>query len=57
MEAERKQKEQQKKALKKERKTIRDLLKENNYFVEDDSETIPHLTGLDKICEMLQLTQ
>ena len=57
MEAEKKQKEALKKAMKKERKIMRDFLKEKDYFVENDNEKIPHLTGMDKLCEMLSLMQ
>lgn len=57
MEAEKKQKEALKKAMKKERKTMRDFLKERDYFVKDENERIPHLTGMEKLCEMLSLTQ
>ncbi|KAE8738433.1 hypothetical protein FOCC_FOCC016084 [Frankliniella occidentalis] len=57
LEAEKKQKEALKKAMKKERKIMRDFLKEKDYFVEDLNEKIPHLTGMDKLCEMLSLIQ
>lgn len=57
LEAEKKQKEALKKAMKKERKVMRDFLKEKDYFVENENEKIPFLTGMDKLCEMLSLTQ
>lgn len=57
LEAEKKQKEALKKAMRKERKTMRDFLKEKDYFVKDENERIPHLTGMEKLCEMLSLTQ
>ncbi|KAJ1520255.1 hypothetical protein ONE63_004462 [Megalurothrips usitatus] len=57
LEAEKKQKESLKKAMKKERKNMRDFLKDRDYFVENENEKIPHLTGMDKLCEMLSLVQ
>lgn len=43
-----------KRALKKERKTLRDLAKTNNYFSSDDKEKIKFMEGVEKICEMLK---
>lgn len=48
------EKEQQKKALKKERKILRDTAKENNYYSTSDKEKIKNMEGVDKICEMLK---
>lgn len=48
------EKEQQKRALKKERKTLRDLAKENNYYSTSDKEKIKNMEGVEKICEMLK---
>lgn len=48
------EKEQQKRALKKERKTLRDLAKENNFYSTSDKEKIKNAEGVEKICEMLK---
>lgn len=48
------EKEQQKRALKKERKILRDLAKENNYYSTSDKERIKNMEGVEKICEMLK---
>lgn len=48
------EKEQQKRALKKERKTLRDLAKENNFYSTSDKEKIKNMEGVEKICEMLK---
>lgn len=48
------EKEIQKRALKKERKTLRDMAKENNYFSTSDKEKIKNMEGVEKICEMLK---
>lgn len=48
------EKEQQKKALKKERKLLRDTAKENNYYSTSDKEKIKNMEGVEKICEMLK---
>lgn len=48
------EKEQLKRALKKERKTLRDAAKSNNYYTTDDKEKIKHMEGVEKICEMLK---
>lgn len=48
------EKEQQKRALKKERKILRDLAKENNYYSTSDKEKIKNMEGVEKICEMLK---
>lgn len=48
------EKEQQKRALKKERKTLRDMAKENNYYSTSDKEKIKNMEGVEKICEMLK---
>lgn len=50
----RSEKEQQKKALKKERKILRDTAKENNYYSTSEKEKIKNMEGVDKICEMLK---
>ncbi|XP_031617916.1 dnaJ homolog subfamily C member 2 [Contarinia nasturtii] len=48
------EKEQQKRALKKERKILRDMAKENNYYSTSDKERIKNMEGVEKICEMLK---
>lgn len=51
------EKEQQKKALKKERKILRDLAKDNNYYSTSDKEKIKNMEGVEKICEMLKFLE
>lgn len=51
------EKEQQKKFLKKERKTFRDLAKDNDYYSTSDKEKIKNMEGVEKICEMLKLLE
>lgn len=48
------EKEQQKRALKKERKILRDLVKENNFYSTSDKEKLKNMEGVEKICEMLK---
>lgn len=48
------EREQQKRALKRERKTFRDNAKSNNYYTNDDKEKIKNMEGVEKICEMLK---
>lgn len=48
------EKEQQKRAMKKERKILRDLAKENNYYSTCDKERVKNMEGVEKICEMLK---
>ena len=40
-------------AMKRERKTLRNFCKENNYYVVDEDEKVRHLTELDRLCEIL----
>ncbi|XP_018795046.1 PREDICTED: dnaJ homolog subfamily C member 2 [Bactrocera latifrons] len=51
------EKEQMKKVLKKERKTLRDRLKEAKYYGNNDKETLKNMEGVEKICEMFNLTE
>uniref|UniRef100_A0A0A1XRW7 DnaJ homolog subfamily C member 2 n=1 Tax=Zeugodacus cucurbitae TaxID=28588 RepID=A0A0A1XRW7_ZEUCU len=51
------EKEQMKKVLKKERKTLRDKLKEAKYYGNNDKETLKNMEGVEKICEMYNLTE
>ena len=53
--AAKKEKEGAKKALKKERKQLRTLCKDNEFYAEDDEEKVRHMTELDKLCELLQV--
>lgn len=46
-----------KKQMKQKRKALRDLCKANNYYVNDDSEIVHHMTGVEKICETFQLSE
>ncbi|XP_037935952.1 dnaJ homolog subfamily C member 2 [Teleopsis dalmanni] len=51
------EKEQMKKALKKERKILRDKSKESKYFTTDDNELLKHMEGVEKICEAFSLCE
>lgn len=51
------EKEQQKRALKKERKLLRDTAKENSYYSSNDKDKLKHMEGVEKICEMLKLVE
>lgn len=50
-----KEKEMQKRALKKERKSLRDFAKAQNYFTQDDGERIKNMENVEKLCEALKL--
>ncbi|XP_055379628.1 dnaJ homolog subfamily C member 2 [Condylostylus longicornis] len=51
------EKEQQKRALKKERKSLRDKAKESNFFSNDENERVRNMENVEKICELLKLTE
>ena len=51
------EKEQIKKALKKERKILRDKAKECNYFSSNDKDMLKNMEGIERICEMFNLTE
>lgn len=51
------EREVQKKALRRERKTIRDLCKANNYYAEDPTENLKHMESVEKICELFKLVR
>lgn len=51
------EKEKIKRALKKERKILRDAVKAKDYFTSDDKERLKHLEGLEKLCETLKLPE
>lgn len=57
IEAKRLEREAQKKALKKERKNFRDICKTNNYYILENSEEVNHMTGVDRICELLNAVE
>lgn len=57
IEAIRLEKEQIKRALKKERKLLRDTTKEQNYYSTSDKEKLRHMEGVEKICEMLKFLE
>jgi DnaJ homolog subfamily C member 2 len=50
-----KEKELQKRALKKERKSLRDFAKSKSYFASDDIEKIRNIENVEKLCEALKL--
>ncbi|XP_012223305.1 dnaJ homolog subfamily C member 2 [Linepithema humile] len=56
-EALKQEREAQKKALRKERKALRDFCKANNYFAENSSESLRHMENVEKICELFKLVQ
>ncbi|KAM7356477.1 dnaJ homolog subfamily C member 2 [Cochliomyia hominivorax] len=51
------EKEQMKKALKKERRIFRDKAKESKYFDSTDKEILKNMEGVEKICETFNLTE
>lgn len=51
------EREAQKKALRKERKALRDFCKANNYFAQNLEEIIRHMESVEKICELFKLVQ
>ncbi|XP_044764506.1 dnaJ homolog subfamily C member 2-like [Coccinella septempunctata] len=57
IEAERKKREMQKNALKKERKTLRDICKSNNYFVENPKQNLKYITAVETICETMNVEE
>lgn len=57
MDALKQEREAQKKALRKERKALRDFCKANNYFAENSTESIRHMENVEKICELFKLVQ
>ncbi|XP_015183385.1 PREDICTED: dnaJ homolog subfamily C member 2 [Polistes dominula] len=57
MDALKQEREAQKKALRKERKALRDFCKSNNYFAESSAESLKHMESVEKICELFKLIQ
>lgn len=51
------EREAMKKALKKERKAFRDICKAGEYFAENPTESIKHMENVQRLCELLKLTQ
>ncbi|KAH8302388.1 hypothetical protein KR044_005904, partial [Drosophila immigrans] len=51
------EREQQKKVLKKERKTLRDKLKDCKYYAKNDKDQLKHMEGTEKICETFSLAE
>jgi len=53
IEAKRQEREVVKKALKKERKLLRDTCKTNNYFTDDSDKNLQYMTAIEAMCESL----
>lgn len=51
------EKERIKRALKKERKSFRDMAKANDYYTKDEKDRLKHLEGVEKLCESLKLPE
>ncbi|KAH8295659.1 hypothetical protein KR018_002164 [Drosophila ironensis] len=51
------EREQQKKVLKKERKILRDKVKECKYYAKNDKDQLKHMEGTEKICETFALAE
>lgn len=51
------EKERMKRALKKERKSLRDAAKAKDYFINNESERLKHLEGVEKLCESLKVLE
>ncbi|KAG8222252.1 hypothetical protein J437_LFUL001450 [Ladona fulva] len=56
-EAARKEKELLNRAFKKQRKTLRTISKENNYYTLNQNEVLHHMASLEKMCEILTLEE
>lgn len=52
-----KEKEVQKRALKKERKALRDFAKANEYFISDGSDKIKNIENVEKLCEAFKVME
>lgn len=57
LDAARAEREIQKKNLRKERKALRDLCKANNYYAQGEDQTVTHMAAVEKICEVMKLTE
>ncbi|KAH8246046.1 hypothetical protein KR026_012207 [Drosophila bipectinata] len=51
------EREQQKKLLKKERKILRDKVKDCKYYAKNDKDQLKHMEGTEKICETFNLAE
>ncbi|EDW79969.1 uncharacterized protein Dwil_GK12316, isoform B [Drosophila willistoni] len=51
------EREQQKKVLKKERKTLRDKVKDSKYYAKNEKDQLKHMEGTEKICETFSLAE
>merc|ERR1712042_84089 len=54
---EKQEKEEMKRLLKTERKKLRNISKEQNYFVNDEDEKVTHLAEVEKMCELYNCDQ
>jgi DnaJ family protein C protein 2 len=54
-EAQRKQREAAKNALRKERKALRTLCKENNYFAPNSDESVKNMVKMESMCDVFTL--
>lgn len=57
IEVARAEREQQKKNLRKERKAFRDLCKSQNYYAQNENETVAHMAAVEKICEVMKVSE
>ncbi|XP_045483429.1 dnaJ homolog subfamily C member 2 [Harmonia axyridis] len=57
IETKRQEREIQKKALKKERKALRDICKANNYYADNPDQNLTHITALESICENMNVNE
>lgn len=57
LEAARKEKELLNRAFKKQRKSLRIICKENNYYTLNENEVLHHMGSLEKMCEILKLEE
>lgn len=57
IDAARAEREQQKKNLRKERKALRDMCKANNYYAQNEEETISHMAAVEKLCELMKVLE
>ncbi|XP_050305469.1 dnaJ homolog subfamily C member 2 [Anthonomus grandis grandis] len=57
IEAKRQEREAVKKALKKERKILRDMCKANNYYTDNSEQNLKHITTIEAICETLSIEE
>ena len=55
--SEKKEKDEQKKLLKNERKKLRIIAKDNNYFCSNDDEKVSNLAEVEKMCEIYTIEQ